>query len=81
MVGDSKNFDGKTREEFINWYRDWAEIVWHHGGSVSGTHAFIPRELEIEFTIKEVGEMQYKLMKTIKDALDPKHIMNPNVRF
>jgi len=76
-----KQFDKKTIQEFKSWFREYAELVWHHGGSLTGTHGFAPRDMEIEFIKREVGEAGYELMKTIKRALDPKNIMNPNVKF
>nr|HID58010.1 FAD-binding oxidoreductase [Desulfobacterales bacterium] len=76
-----KQFDKTTIQEFKSWFREYAELVWRHCGSLTGTHGFVPREMEIEFIKREVGETGYELMKTIKRALDPKNIMNPNVKF
>ncbi len=76
-----KHFNKKSIEEFKAWYRDYAELVWRHGGSLTGTHGYTPRDMEIEFIKREMGETGYALMKTIKNALDPKNIMNPNVKF
>ena len=61
--------------------REYAELVWEFEGSVTATHGFIPRELEVDFTKREIGDNEYKLMCKIKDSLDPNHIMNPKVRF
>jgi len=76
-----KAFNKKTIDDYKRWFRDYAELIWSHGGSLTGTHGFIPRDIEIEIVKKEIGEEAYNLMKTIKNALDPKNIMNPNVRF
>ena len=81
MLADSKAFNDDTIKEFKDWFREYAELIWKHGGTVTATHGFIPKDLEIEFLKREVGETGYKLIKTIKQALDPKNIMNPNVRF
>lgn len=81
VLVDWKNFDSKCRTEFKQWYRDYAELVWNYEGTLSGTHGFSPREMEVEFIKREVGESGYELMKTIKHALDPKNIMNPNIKF
>ena len=74
-------WNAPVREEFLSWFREYAEIVWKADGSLSATHGFIPRELEIEFIKREFGENEYKLMAQIKDLLDPNHIMNPKVKF
>jgi len=81
MLADTKAFDEDAIREFKDWYREYAELVWKHGGTLTATHGFIPQELEVEFLKREVGETGYRLIKTIKQALDPKNIMNPNVRF
>jgi len=81
MLANWKAFDKRAVDDFKRWFRDYAELVWSHGGSLTGTHGFIPRDMEIEIVKKEVGEDYYALMTTIKNALDPKHIMNPNLRF
>ena len=81
MLADTKNFDKQCMQEFKDWFREYAELVWKHGGTLTATHGFVPKDLEVEFLKREVGETGYKLIKTIKNALDPKNIMNPNVRF
>jgi FAD/FMN-containing dehydrogenase len=76
-----KLWDNETRQAFKDWFRDYAELVWSHGGALTGTHGFIPADMQTEVMKKEIGENEYELMKTIKNALDPKNIMNPKVRF
>lgn len=71
----------EAREEYVDWYKKYAELCWKHGGSVTATHGYIPREIEIEILKKELGEPYYALMQRIKDTLDPRHIMNPKVKF
>ena len=44
-------------------------------------HGFAPRVVEEDMIKQEVGEVGYKLMKKIKQALDPNNIMNPYIRF
>ncbi len=79
LLIDWEKWDNECRKEFKKWFREYAELVWHHNGSLSTTHGFIPRELEIEFLKRELGEKEYELMKLIKRALDPNNIMNPKV--
>jgi len=81
MLADTKNFDKQSIKEFKDWFREYAELIWKHGGTLTATHGFIPQDLEVEFLKREVGETGYNLIKTLKNALDPKNIMNPNVRF
>lgn len=81
LLSNWEDWDENVRKEFIAWYREYAELIWQVGGALSATHGFIPREIEIEMVKKEIGENEYMLMKRIKDALDPNHIMNPKVRF
>lgn len=81
MLADSKNFDKQSIEEFKGWFREYAELIWKHEGSLTATHGFIPKDMEVEFTKRELGETGYNLLKTIKKALDPKNIMNPGLRF
>jgi glycolate oxidase len=81
MLADSKSFDKQSMEEFKDWYREYAELIWKHGGTLTATHGFIPKDQEVEFLKREVGETGYNLIKTLKNALDPQNIMNPNVRF
>lgn len=81
MLADSKNFGQQGIKEFLAWFREYAELIWKHDGSVTATHGFIPKEMEVEFMKRELGETGYNLTKTIKKALDPKNIMNPGLRF
>ena len=76
-----KNMDGESRKEFIDWFRKYAELVWRFGGAISSTHAWIPRELEVEFMKKTMGQTEYELMKKIKNLFDPNNIMNPKIFF
>ena len=70
-----------SRQEYYDWFKKYAELIWKYEGSISATHGHIPRALEIELIKKELGENYYKLMKDIKDTIDPKHIMNPQTKF
>lgn len=81
LLANIKLWDSKVREEFKFWYTEYAELVWKFGGSLTATHGFIPRELEVDFVKREIGEENYKFMCRIKDFFDPNHIMNPKVRF
>jgi FAD/FMN-containing dehydrogenase len=81
LMANTKQWDAEVRAEFLSWFREYAELIWKFGGSLTATHGFIPRELEIELVKKEMGEEEYRLMCRIKDLLDPNHIMNPKVRF
>lgn len=76
-----KNMNKESRKEFINWFRKHVELIWRAGGVISTTHAWIPRELEVEFMKKTMGEKEYDLMKKIKKTIDPKNIMNPKIIF
>jgi len=61
---DWKHFDEKAIDEFKNWFRyEYAELVWRHGGTLTGTHGFIPRDVEIEIIKRETGEAGYALSK------------------
>jgi len=81
LTADWKGWGNETRQAFKTWFRDYAELVWSYDGALTGTHGFIPADMQTEILKKEVGENEYALMKTIKTALDPKNIMNPRVRF
>lgn len=81
LLSNTRIWDPPTREEFLRWFREYAETIWRFGGSLTNTHGFIPRELEVEFIKREVGEKEYELMGRIKDLFDPKHILNPKVKF
>lgn len=74
-------WEADAREEFLSSIREYAEICWKHGGSMTSTHGFIPDALRFELIRREVGENEYRLMEEVKDLLDPKHILNPNIKF
>ena len=76
-----KIWDGETRGEFKDWFREYAELIWSFGGALTGTHGFIPSDMQTEILKTEIGEREYDLMKTIKNALDPHNIMNPKIRY
>ncbi|MEM1551009.1 MAG: FAD-binding oxidoreductase, partial [Candidatus Bathyarchaeia archaeon] len=71
--------DDEVRKEFMSWFREFAELVWRYGGTLSMTHGqmYIPRDMRVEFIKREVGEKEYEFMKLIKRTLDPNNIMNP----
>lgn len=71
----------EARQEYYDWYRKYCEICWKYGGSITATHGYIPRAIEVEILKKELGESYYNLMRQIKDVIDPKHIMNPKTKF
>jgi FAD/FMN-containing dehydrogenase len=71
----------EARGEYCDWFKKYAEICWKYGGSLTATHGYVPRALELEILKKELGENYYKLMCQIKDTIDPKHIMNPKTKF
>ena len=79
LLANWRKFDEEAREEFKAWYREFAELVWRFGGTLTMTHGFIPRDLRREFVVREVGEAQYRLMKMVKGLLDPNNIMNPQI--
>jgi len=81
LLANLKKFDEEARKEFRRWYWEWAELIWRYKGSLTATHGFMPRDMEIEFRKRELGEDYYELMKIIKQAIDPKNIMNPKVIF
>ena len=81
LLANWKKWDTDTRHEFKNWFRKYAELILRYGGTITGTHGFIPREMEVELVKKEIGEKTYEFMKMIKKTIDPKNIMNPKVRF
>jgi FAD/FMN-containing dehydrogenase len=37
--------------------------------------------MQTEILKREIGENEYRLMKTLKKSLDPKNIMNPKIRY
>jgi FAD/FMN-containing dehydrogenase/ferredoxin len=53
-----------------------ATLVKKYNGSLSGEHG--DGRLRGEFIRQMVGEKNYRLLKSIKDAWDPQHIFNPN---
>lgn len=71
----------EARQEYYNWFKKYAELCWKYEGSVTATHGYIPRAIELEIIKKELGESYYKLMEQIKDLIDPKHILNPQTKF
>ena len=75
-----KEWDSRARAAFRDWFREYAELVWSYGGALTGTHGFIPSDMQSEILKREIGENEYQLMKTLKAALDPKNIMNPKIR-
>ena len=81
LNADWKNWVDETREEFKQWFRQYAEIVWSYGAALTGTHGFIPSDIQTEILKTEIGESEYNLMKKIKHTLDPKNIMNPKIRY
>jgi len=81
LLANWKKWDSETRKEFKDWFRRHAELALRFDGSITGTHGFIPREMEVDLVRKEVGEKAYEFMKLIKKTIDPKNIMNPKVRF
>jgi len=81
LNGDMMAWNKDTIREFIDWFREYAEIAWKHNGSLTATHAFVPRALDAEFRRRELGETEYELMRQIKDFFDPNHILNPRLRF
>jgi FAD/FMN-containing dehydrogenase len=81
LLANWKKWDEETRTEFKNWFRMHAELVLRFDGTITGTHGFIPRDMEIEFVRREITEKTYEFMKKIKRTIDPKNIMNPKVRF
>jgi FAD/FMN-containing dehydrogenase len=81
LNANGKVWDHETRKSFKDWFREYAELVWSYDGALTGTHGFIPGDMQEEICKKEVGEAEYQFMKEIKRALDPKNIMNPRIRF
>ena len=71
----------EARQEYYDWFRKYAELIWKYEGSISATHGHIPRAIEIELITKELGANYYKLMEQIKNLIDPKHILNPQTKF
>jgi len=71
--------DDEVRKEFASWFREYAELIWRYGGSLTMTHGqmFIHRDMRVEFIKREVGEKEYEFMKLIKRTLDPNNVMNP----
>ena len=53
-----------------------ATLVKKYNGSLSGEHG--DGRLRGEFIRQMVGEKNYRLLTSIKDAWDPQHIFNPN---
>ncbi len=81
LLANWKKWDAEARKEFKDWFRRHAELALRFNGSITGTHGFLPREMEVELVKKEIGEKTYEFMKMIKSTIDPKNIMNPKVRF
>ena len=71
----------EARQEYYDWFRKYAEICWKYDGSLTATHGYIPRAIEMEILKRELGENYYALMQKIKDVIDPNHIMNPKTKF
>ncbi len=67
---DRKQWDGvkELAEELV-------DIALKHGGTISAEHGV--GMSKAPFVRRETGEVAHDVMKTIKDALDPKGIMNP----
>ena len=80
LSADWKAVDNDARVAFKKWFREYAELVWSFDGALTGTHGFIPSDMQTEILKRELGENEYNLMKTIKHALDPQNIMNPKIR-
>lgn len=76
-----KNMNKESRKELLSWYRKHVELIFQCNGAISTTHAWIPREFEVEYMKKTMGEKEYDLMKKIKKTIDPKNIMNPKIIF
>jgi FAD/FMN-containing dehydrogenase len=74
-----KMWDDETRKDFKIWFKDYAEIVWSFDAALTGTHGFIPSDIRPEILKRELGGVEYELIKRMKKALDPKNIMNPKV--
>jgi FAD/FMN-containing dehydrogenase len=81
LNADWKNWNDETRSAFKEWFRDYTEVVWSYGAALTGTHGFIPSDMQSKILKTEIGENEYKLMKRIKNVLDPKNIMNPKIRY
>ena len=81
LNANGKVWDHETRKSFKEWFREYAELVWSYDGALTGTHGFIPSDMQEEICKREVGEAEYQFMREIKRALDPKNIMNPRIRF
>jgi len=76
-----KNMNKKFRDEFLDWYKKYVELIFECDGAIATTHAWIPRDLEVEIMERNMGKNAYKLMKKIKKSIDPKNIMNPKIIF
>lgn len=81
LLATWKDWSKETRKAFKDWFREFAELVWRNDGALTCTHGFMPREMEVEFIKREIGEKEYEFMRTIKRAIDPKNIFNPKIRF
>jgi glycolate oxidase len=80
LNANAKTWNDEVRKTFKEWFADYAELIWSYDCALTGTHGFIPSEMQAAMVKKEIGEKEYDLMKTIKNVLDPKNIMNPKVR-
>jgi len=80
LNANGKIWDSPARKEFKNWFRDYAGLIWSYGGALTGTHGFIPTDMQEEIVKKEMGKNEFQLMRALKHALDPKNIMNPKIR-
>jgi glycolate dehydrogenase FAD-linked subunit len=80
LNADSKKWDNETRHAFKEWFKDYTHIVWSFNAALTGTHGFIPGDIQEEIVKAEIGENEYKLMKQLKNLLDPNNIMNPKIR-
>ena len=68
--------DPKDVELFYEIALETAKLVKKYKGSLSGEHG--DGRLRGEFIPLMVGEQNYNLLKSIKNAWDPQHIFNPN---
>lgn len=81
LIVDVPVFSREFSNDYIQFYKDHANMVNRLGGTVSFVHGYAPREIEEELIKLDVGEQGYEVMKKIKKAFDPNNIMNPYVRF
>jgi FAD/FMN-containing dehydrogenase len=60
---------------------EFAELILSYGGALTGTHGFMPREIQDKILRRELGDNEYELARKLKSAIDPNNIMNPKIRF